>query len=217
MHLEGWVSGKSRYGTRNVVGSDERHDGDHSKTPVIELAAPLGGEDILINIGEVELGEDDLGKGSSLGVVYILGFSLELSNEDGSDNLGLSGEGNSLPSIEGVHGGEALEGNIRGEHTGEVESRGLDKVSSGGKHGNTGVLKLGSTEPSKGGVISKLGKAKRVEVLGGGSGTSNILKTYMDNSVDRLGLGNRGKSSSRGNKKGGDESGLHFDRFRCVV
>ena len=156
INLEGGVSSKSRYRSRDVVGSNERHDGNHGKTSIVKLTAPLRLKNSRINIGEIEFGENNLRKRTSLGVVGILGLGGKLSNEDSSNDLSLSSKRDKLPSIEGVHCGKRFEGNIRGEHTREVESRGLYEVSSGGEHGNTGVLELGSTEPAEGTLRSEL-------------------------------------------------------------
>jgi hypothetical protein len=62
------------------------------------------------------------------------------------------------------------------EHTREVDSSSIDKVSSGSKHSNTRVLKLGSTEPRKSLVVSKLRKTKWIKVLKRGSRSTNVFK-----------------------------------------
>jgi hypothetical protein len=178
-HLESRVSNKSRYGSSNVISSNEGHDSNHSKTSIIELTAPLPLKNSRVNIGEVELGENNFRKGTSLGVMNSLGFGRELSDEDGSDDLSLSSEGNSLPCIKGVHFGERLEGNIGGEHTWEMKSCSLNKVSGGGKHGNTRMLELGSTEPVEGGVISDVGNAKGIEVFCRSGGASEVFKSTL--------------------------------------
>ena len=160
-------SSKGGNRSRDVVGSDESHDSNHSKTSVVQFTVLLHLQSIGINIREIELREDNFRGVSSLHVVGALGFTGEFTNEDHSQNLGLSGIRNGIPGIEGLHCGKRFEGNIRAEHTREVESRGLDPVSSEGKHGNTAVLEFGGTEPSKGLVTSNVGKVEGVEVFDG--------------------------------------------------
>jgi len=158
--------------SRNIARTDIRHDGNHGKTAVVELPAALLLKSVGVDAGEVEAREDDLGERSALGVVGALGLGLELGNEDGADDLSLASEGDGLPGIEGVHLGEGLEGDVRGEHAGEVDARGLDHVAGGGKHGNAAVLELGGTEPGEGLFGSELSKAEGVEVLSGGGGAT---------------------------------------------
>ena len=178
------VAAEEGDGSGNIACRDIAHDADHGKAAVVELPAALLLESLGVDAREVELGEDDLGERSALGVVSALGLGRELGNEDGADDLGLAGEGDGLPGIEGVHAGEGLEGDVRGEHAGEVDASGLDHVAGGGEHGNAAVLELGGAEPGEGLVRSELGEAEGVEVLSGGSGTTDGLKVSGKSSGD---------------------------------
>ena len=163
--LEHWVTGKSRYRSWNIVGGDERHDGNHGKTSIVEFSALLGLQCFSRDLGHIDRRENDGRHGSSLHVVGALGFSGEFGNEDSSQDLCLSGVRNGIPSIEWLHGRKGFEGNITAEHTREVESGGLDDVSCGGKHGNAAVLQFGGAEPGQSLVTSDGGKAKWVKAL----------------------------------------------------
>jgi hypothetical protein len=116
--------------------------------------------------------------------------------------------GDGIPSIKGLHGGEGLEGNILAEHTREVDSGSLDKVSSGGKHSNAGVLELGSTEPGQSLIRSHGGKAKGVELLEGHGGSRHAVKSHAKSS-GRSHLRGRGESSSRASKSKEKTGNLH--------
>mmetsp|Transcript_26563 Transcript_26563/g.56927 ORF Transcript_26563/g.56927 Transcript_26563/m.56927 type:complete len:207 (-) Transcript_26563:87-707(-) len=163
--VEGIHTGKGRDGSLDVVGGDESHDSNHSKTSVVQFTGLLRLQCFGINSTEVELRENNFRCGSSLHVVSSLGFAGKFGNEDGSQDLGLSGIGDGIPGIEGLHRGEGVEGDITAEHTREVESLRLDNVSGEGKHGNTTVLQFGGTEPCEGFVTSDIGKVEGIKVL----------------------------------------------------
>merc|ERR1719199_77991 len=204
------VAAEEGDGSRDIASTDIRHDADHGKTAVVELPAALLLKSLGVDAGEVELGEDDLGERSALCVVGALGLGLELGNEDGADDLSLAGEGDGLPGIEGVHLREGLEGDIRGQHAGEVDAGGLDHVAGGGKHGNSAVFELGGTEPGEGLVGSELRKAEGVEVLSGGGGATERSKVSGEGSGDLVGS-LRGKGGGRaGAGKEQSGAGLHF-------
>jgi len=176
LYLEHWVSGKSWDRSWDVVGGDEGHDGNHGKTSVVELTVLLEGHGLGRNTGEIDWWEDDGWEGTSLGVMVTLGFGDELGNEDGEEDLGLSSSWYGLPGIEGLHGGEGLEGDIGGQLSREVDSGSLDDVSCGGEHGHTGVLELGGTEPKKGLIGSGSGESDRIEGREGGGGAGEVLE-----------------------------------------
>jgi hypothetical protein len=90
LSLESRVSNKSRNRSRNVVSSNEGHDGNHSKTSIVEFTASLSLKSCLVNLGEVKLGENNLRKRTALGVVNILRLGGNFSNKDSSNNLCLS-------------------------------------------------------------------------------------------------------------------------------
>mmetsp|Transcript_3100 Transcript_3100/g.4130 ORF Transcript_3100/g.4130 Transcript_3100/m.4130 type:complete len:241 (-) Transcript_3100:27-749(-) len=209
-NLEHGVSGKGRDGSRDVVSGNEGHDGDHGKTSVVELTGLLGGDGSGINSREVNWGENNGRQGSSLGVVGSLRFGDKFGNEDGSDDLGLTGIRDGIPGIEGLHAGEGFEGDVLGKHTREVDSRSLDDVSGGGKHGNTGVLKLGSAEPKKSLVGSNGGKAEGIESTQRSSGSGKVLQRHGDRGGNIL-LGGRGESSGRAGESKESSSDLHLD------
>ena len=175
--MEGRNSGKSRDGARDVGLRDEGHDGDHRKTGVVEFTVHLSLHGDGIDLGAVDWREDNGWEWSSLGVVDILGLGHKLSNEDCGKDLSLSGIRDGSPSINWTHGGKVGEGNVVGEHAWEVESSGVDKVTSGGNHGATSVLELSSTEPVEGFFGSNGGKAHRIENLKWGSGSSHVSKS----------------------------------------
>ncbi len=208
VNLESRVVGKSRYGSLDTDSGEEGHDGDHGKTSVVKLSILLLSEGSSANSREVNWREDDGRKSSSLGVVGSLGLGDQLSDEDGSEDLSLSSIRDSIPSIEGLHSGEALEGNIGGEHTREVDSSSLDDVSGGSEHSNTGVLELCSTEPSEGFVGSGLSEVHRVEGSYGSSSSGHAGKVNIE------GGGSLGCSSgcegSGGASKSEEKDRLHF-------
>lgn len=164
-YLEHVKAGKGGNRSRNVVGGNEGHDGNHGKTAIVQFTVLLSLQSFLADTREINRGEDNGGQRSSLHVVGTLGFRRKFGNKDSSQNLGLSGVRDGLPGIEGLHAGQGFEGNVLAEHTGEVNSGGLDDVSSGGKHGNSAVLQFGGTEPSKCFIATDFGVTKRVEVL----------------------------------------------------
>ena len=188
-NLEGRVANEGRYGSRDIVGGDEGHDGDHGKTAVVELTVLLLGHGLGVDAREVNGRENNGGVGSSLGVVSSLGLGDHLGNEDGEKDLRLAGIGDGGPGIEGLHAGERLEGDVVAEHAREVEARSLDDVASGGKHGNTAVLQFGGTEPGKGLVTSNASKSKGVESLDRGGVSGHILQS-LEFSAGTLSCGN---------------------------
>jgi len=211
--LESRDSGKSRYGSWDIVGGNERHDGNHSKTSVVKLSVLLGNKGVFVNSGEVNWGEYNGGKVSSLGVVGSLGLSGDFSNKDGEKNLGLSSIRYGVPGIEGFHGRKGFEGNIRGKLSREVDSRSLYNVSGGGKHSNTAVLKFGGTEPSKGLVRSYGSKVKRIEGSNGSSASWHVRKGIKGAGFG--GLHGGSKSGGRAEKSGKSSGNLHFlSRFK---
>jgi hypothetical protein len=175
--VEGGNSGESRDGSRDVGLRDERHDGDHGKTSVVEFTVLLYLHGIGRHSREVNWWENHGWQRASLGVVDILGFGSDLGDEDGGKDLSLSGIRDGSPSIDWLHGGKVSEGDIVGEHSREVESSGVDKVTGGGNHGATAVLELSSTEPSKGLVGTNGGEAHRVESLKRGGASWHISKS----------------------------------------
>jgi hypothetical protein len=206
-NLESSVVGKSRYGSLNTNSREEGHDSNHSKTSVVKLSILLLLEGTSINSREVDSGEDNGGKGSSLGVVNSLGLGNELSNEDGSEDLGLSSIGDSTPGLEGLHSGEGVEGNIGGELSGEVDSSSLNEVSGGSEHGNAGVLELSSAEPGEGLVGSGLGEVHWVEGSYGSSGSGHAGEVSIEGH-GCLGCGDRGEGSG-GTNKSEEKNRLH--------
>mmetsp|Transcript_22230 Transcript_22230/g.55042 ORF Transcript_22230/g.55042 Transcript_22230/m.55042 type:complete len:241 (+) Transcript_22230:134-856(+) len=205
--LESVKSGKSRDRSRDVVGGDESHDTNHSKTSVVQFTVFLCLQYIGINSREVELREDNFRGGSSLHVVGSLGFTGKFTNEDHTQNLSLSGIRDGIPGIEGLHGGKRSEVDIRAELTREMVSSGLDDVSGEGKHGNTSVLEFGGTEPSKGLITSDRGEAKRIEVLDWLGASGHGVKVSTKGSAGSLSRG-RGEGSG-GTGKGEESEGLH--------
>ena len=103
IRLEGGVVSESGDRSGNVVSSDERHDGDHSKASVIELCSLFAGHDVLSDVGEVDGGENHGGKRTSLSVVHRLRFSDEFGDETSEEDLGLPRIGDRRPRIERLH------------------------------------------------------------------------------------------------------------------
>jgi hypothetical protein len=233
--LEHGVSGEGRDRSWNVGGGRKRHDGDHGKTSVVQFSVFLDLHCAFIDSGEVNWWEDDGGGVSSLGVVNSIGLTDDLRKKDQSNDLALAykspekkqldkaylnGKDNrrnkldsltsfrdGVPGIEGLQGGQGFERNILAEHTGEVDSSSLDKVSSGGKHSNTGVLELGSTEPGKGLIGSKGSKAQRIEGLQRHSVSCHVTEGHTK-SRRRL-LRSRRERSSAGGKSENESGNLH--------
>ena len=100
---------KERNRSWDVVSSKETHDTEHGETAIVELPAPLGLKDSWVNFREVELGEDDLRQLSALGVMRSLALSVEFGDEDGANDLSLSGIRDGSPGIRGGHGRKVLE------------------------------------------------------------------------------------------------------------
>ena len=267
-YLESRVSGKKRNGSGNVCGGNEGHDGDHSKTSVVQFAALAELHLVGILGGEVDGGEDDRGQVASLGVVHSRSFRDDLREEDCEVDLGLACNiiynkihdshfenpmisriiysqncnfyslhrfvsnkcrkqvqysqyskhshtqkrtfiRNRRPGIQRLHGAQTFETDIVAEHTGEMHTGTLNEVSSGGKHGNAGMLQLSSTEPGEGAVRSQSGEAQRIVSREGKCGAWHIIDGIERS--DRL-LADRGRCecSSRG-EQGGEAGGeLHF-------
>jgi hypothetical protein len=88
----------------------------------------------------------------------------------------LTGIGDSSPLVDGVQAGKRFEGDVGAQHAREVDTSSLNKVSSDGKHGNTAVLELGSTEPVEGLIGAHLRVSKRVKLLSGSSATRHALE-----------------------------------------
>jgi len=107
-------------------------------------------------------------------------FRNQLSGEDGGKDLRLSSGGDGRPCIRGAHGGEGFEADVTGEHAREVESGSVEKVSSGGNHGNTAVLELSGTEPEEGLVTSPCGKTKGIEVGKRSRRATDVIETKGD-------------------------------------
>lgn len=89
-YLEHRVSDKGRNRSWDVSGGNERHDGDHGKTSVVQFSGSLDLHCGFIDRSEVDWWEDDSWKVSSLCVVNPVGFADEFSKEDHSVNLLLS-------------------------------------------------------------------------------------------------------------------------------
>jgi hypothetical protein len=128
----------------------------------------------------------------------------------------LTSIGDGIPSIKGLHGREGLEGNTLAEHTGEVDPGSLDKVSSGGKHSNAGVLELSGTEPGQSLIRSQGGKAKGVELLEGHGASRQAIKSHAKSS-GRSHLRGRGERSSRASKSKEKTGNLHRDIYFCTT
>lgn len=61
-----------------------------------------------------------------------------------------------------------------------MDSRSINKVSSGGNHGDAAVLELGGAEPEKGLITPPSGEAKGVEVGEGEGGATDVIKANGD-------------------------------------
>jgi len=180
--LKSRVPNKGRYRSWNVGSSEERHDGNHGKTAVVELRGSLFLESLSVNSGEVNRREYYGRKVSSLGVVGLLGLSYHLGDEYGGKNLGLSGIRNGCPLFKGLQGGERLEGDIVAEVSWEVNSGSLYQVTNSGKHSRTAVFELRGAEPGEGLFASKVGKTDGVEVLDRGTASWHAIKRYFEGS-----------------------------------
>lgn len=131
-----------------------------------------------------------------------LGFSDKFGNEDCGKDLSLSSGGDGGPLVDGLHGGERLEGDIRAQHTGKVDTGSLHDEASAGQHGDTSVLKFGSFEPVVSLLTTDVGQAQGVEVLNGHGASRLTIKG--DSAESRAGLKSTKKTHSSGkthNKK----------------
>jgi hypothetical protein len=88
--LEHGISGKGRNRSRNIGGSNKRHNSDHGKATVIQLSASLDLHRVFIDRSEVDWGEDNSWKFSAFGVVNSIGLADNFSKEERSVDLLLS-------------------------------------------------------------------------------------------------------------------------------
>jgi hypothetical protein len=147
-----------------------------------------------------------------------LGLSDKLSDQDCGKDLSLSSSRNSTPCIKGLHSRERLEGNVGGEHTWEMNSSSLNNVSSGGKHGNTRMLELRSTEPSEGLIRSKGSKVERIKGSDGVGGSGQVGEVSIFSIKNHGSLGcSSGCESSSGSDESEAENRLHFDVNRIRI
>jgi len=113
-------------------------------------------------------------------VCSLVTFRDQLGDEDGAEDLSLSGGRGGRPCFGRGHGREGFEANVTGEHAREVESSSIEKVSSGGNHGDAAVLELGGAEPEEGLITSEVSEVEGIEVGEGGGGATNVIETKGD-------------------------------------
>lgn len=153
------VVGKNWDRSRDVMFRNERKNSNLSKTSIVKFTCSLSFHCLLANSRKVNSREDHGGVFSSLHVVSsLVSLRNQLSGEDGSQDLSLSGDGDGSPCIGWAHGSERFEANIAGELSREVESGSVGEVSNSGNHGATAVLELGGTVPAEGFIGSLLGE-----------------------------------------------------------
>ena len=113
---------------------------------------------------------------------------VKLGNEDHRQDLSLTGHGDGRPGLGRAHLRERLEANVTGggEHTGEVDSGGVDEVSGGGNHGATSVLELGGAEPGESLIRSQGGEVEGIEVGKRGGTTGHLLEAQSKLGSSRL-------------------------------
>ena len=104
------------------------------------------------------------------------GLGHKFSNEACEEDLCLTEDRDGSPLLDRLHGRKRFEGDIRAQHTGEVDASSLDKPPSGGNHGDTAVLLFGSTEPVEGFLASEVGQAQGVEVLNRQGASWHVIK-----------------------------------------
>jgi hypothetical protein len=151
------VVGKDWDRSRDVMFRNERKNSNLSKTSIVEFTCSLSFHCLLANSREVNCREDHGGVFSSLHVVSsLVSLRVQLSNEDGGQDLGLSCNRDGSPSFRWAHGSERFEANIAGELSREMNSSSVGEISNGGNHGATAVLELGGTVPAEGFIGSLL-------------------------------------------------------------
>lgn len=111
----------------------------------------------------------------------LLGFGGDFSNKDREDDLPLTSIRHTGPLFHRVHAGKGFEGDILAEHTGKVDSGGLDDEPGGGQHGGTAVLQLGGLEPGKGLLAADLCQAEGVEPFQRSRATRKVIERYTGN------------------------------------
>lgn len=164
-NLEHRISGKSWDRSWDGTSSNERHNCDHGKTAIIQFSVLLELHCLFANPREVNWWENNSGSSATLHVVGSLSFRSEFRAQDGEQDLALSGIWNGGPRIKGLHGRQRFKGNVGAQHSWEMDAGGLDDVPSGGEHGNTTMLQLRGSEPSKSLITSPFRKIQRVESL----------------------------------------------------
>jgi hypothetical protein len=201
---------ESRDRSWDVVLREERHDSNLGKTSVVKLCVSLSLHGNITDTREVNLREDHGGEFSSLHVVSsLVTLRVKLGNEDGSQDLSLTGGRDGSPGFGRAQLGERLEANVTGggEHTGEVDSGSVDEVSGGGNHGATSVLEFGGAEPGEGLIRSQGGEVEGIEVGERGGTTGHLLEAQSKLRGSRL-VGHRGKGGGRADE-GSDDGSLH--------
>ena len=105
-YLEHIKTSKGRYGSRYGVGGNERHDGNHSKTSIVDFTGSLAVHKSIAHTGEVDSRENHGWELSSLCVVFALGFADPFGDEDSGQDLGLAFGRNKGPSVERLDSGK---------------------------------------------------------------------------------------------------------------
>lgn len=183
---------------RTIVSGNEGHDSDHGESAVVQFSVLLDLQSFSAHAREVNWREDNGGEWSSLHVVSSFGFGSKLGNEDSGQDLSLSSIRDGLPCVKGLQARQGFEGNVLAEHTGKVEARSLNDVSSGGKHGNTAVLQFGGAEPGKSLVATDVGVSKRVELLDRSSASWHIIQAKSKLGAETLKIRERREERSNG-------------------
>ena len=166
------------------VLSDHAHNGEHSKTAVVDLLVLVVNPSLIAVVNPVGGTEDVSG--------LVSGSGLDLLSEpfDGTaakDELEPTDGGELSGGLQGVGGELAVEGG--------VDAGGGDVPSEAGGHGHAPVLELGLTVHGHGGVILALRKAEGVEEADGGGDTDDhvVLPAVQGGG----GLGNLSRSKGR--------------------
>lgn len=69
---------------------DERHDGDHGETAIVEFTGSLSLDGLGANVGKVNLGKDNFRQLASHHVVRLFDFRGDFGNQNGGKDLCLA-------------------------------------------------------------------------------------------------------------------------------
>ena len=146
--------------------------------------------------------------------VRVRSHDTNFHEEDEKKDLEKSSLGHSFQGLEAVGNG-SKGGSIGGNVSGKSDTGLLGQETNNSKHGNTSVLQFNVSETIELFLVRVFHKSKGIEESEGSLGTDFALETGAQGGRGLL-LGNRGESSSAGDK-GGKDGSLHGCFLRLGV